>query len=138
MRALLRELGRMGRTVLISSHVLTDLAGLCDRYLVLELGEVVFAGSPDELVRRAGAEPRIEIDIPRRALEATDFLGRHSAVRIARATAEGCEIVLADEGSAPEAISRALHEAGFEIARFAPRVVDLEEAFLRLTKGSIA
>jgi ABC-2 type transport system ATP-binding protein len=138
MRALLRELGRMGRTVLISSHVLTDLVGLCDSYLVLEVGEVVFAGSPDELVRRAGAEPRIEIDIPGRAAEAIDFLGRHPAVRVARATETGCEIVLGDGVGAPETISRALHEAGFEIARFAPRVVDLGEAFLRLTKGTIS
>jgi ABC-2 type transport system ATP-binding protein len=138
MRALLKELGRMGRTVLISSHVLADLAGLCDRYLVLELGEVVFSGSPAELFERAGAEPRIEIDIPGRGAEATHFLGRHPSVRVARATENGCEVVLADPACPAETISRALHEAGFEIARFAPRTIDLEEAFLRLTKGSVA
>jgi len=137
MRALLRELGRMGRTVLISSHVLTDLADLCDRFLVLEQGEMLFSGSLDELVARTGAEARIEIDLPERAAEALELLAREPYAREVRLREGGLDLLLAD-GTPPETVTRALVGAGFPVARFAPREVDLEEAFLRLTKGIVS
>jgi len=138
MRALLRELGRMGRTVLISSHVLTDLVGLCDRFIVLEQGERLFDGTLAELEHRVGAEPRIEIDLPERREEAIAFLGRQAFAREVRGTESGCDLLLASPETRPETVTKALFEAGFPVARFAPRPVDLEEAFLRLTRGIVS
>src|SRR6266704_5123483 len=52
MRELLKELRRMGKTIVISSHILHELAELCTTVGIIELGELLFKGSLEEIVRR--------------------------------------------------------------------------------------
>ena len=66
MRALLKELGSMGKSILISSHVLTDLVDLCDRLLIIEWGEKVFSGSFQELEDMVAAEKERNKELERK------------------------------------------------------------------------
>jgi len=54
-RELLKELHRMGKTILISSHILLELADLCDHLGIIEQGELKFTGTVDDIMRRVGA-----------------------------------------------------------------------------------
>ncbi|MFQ5654762.1 MAG: ABC transporter ATP-binding protein [Planctomycetota bacterium] len=139
MRALLRELRSMGKTILISSHVLTDLADLCDRFLVLERGEVTFTGTLEELTRRVFRGRRIEIAVAGRGEEAAGLIRRRMWAQEVRSLGpDAFEVELTSADVSPEEVSATLFEAGFQVTRFAEREVDLEEAFLRLTQGIVS
>jgi len=139
MRALIKELGRMGKTVLISSHVLPDLDGLCDRLVVLDQGRLLFLGSPDELKRRVFPEKAVEVAVEGDGEAARALLAARPWVKEARALADGGLLVVLDgEDASAARIAHELHEAGFRIARLGERRPDLEEAFIELTRGKEA
>jgi ABC-2 type transport system ATP-binding protein len=145
-REILRELGRMGKTVLISSHVLPDLVGLCNRFVVLDRGQVVFAGTPDELSLTASLHPGETGSqvFPRRRIE-VEAEGDPAALRTwLEAAPFAKEITPFDNGAFRVELdgftgplgdlSTALFQAGFRIVRFVEKEPVLEEAFLRLTR----
>src|SRR5256714_1768524 len=53
MRELLKELRRMGKTILISSHILPELADLCNKVGIIERGELLYSGAIEDIVKRA-------------------------------------------------------------------------------------
>ena len=138
MRTLLAELGRMGKSILISSHVLGDLKGLCDRYLILEAGEVVFQGTHAEFEEAVAGPPRVSVTVPENREEAFAFLAAQPFTSdvIREAPGEFTVRLRGDEFSAVD-VGRALHGAGYVIARLVSDPVDLEEGFLRLTRGVV-
>jgi ABC-2 type transport system ATP-binding protein len=129
MRALLRDVARGGRTVLLSSHVLGEVEQICDRVAVIDAGRLIAEGTPEELgagIRGGGilvaAEP---ID---RA--ATCLLG-HPAVHSVHQE-HGRLRVTVDPARTPE-LNRRLVEAGVDVRELRPFGQSLEDAFLALT-----
>ena len=124
----LRELGRRGTTMLLTTHYMEEAAQLCDRVLIMDAGSVIAEGTPRELVRRhAGAEV-FEVFPP-----FDDALRARCAPLAARveATPEALRLYL-DDGSATKALLDIL--AGRE---FLHRAANLEDVFLHLTKREL-
>ncbi|MEU5725445.1 ABC transporter ATP-binding protein [Micromonospora sp. NPDC047738] len=128
-RELLRALGRGGRTVLLSSHVLGEVEQICDRIVVIDRGRLIADGTPDELRGTLGqavllidADP---ID------EAVACLRAHDRVR-AVDPVDGQLRVTTDPALAA-ALNRRLVEAGIDVRELRPLRHSLEEAFLELT-----
>ena len=147
-RELLKELRRMGKTILISSHILHELAELCSEVGIIERGKLLFSGGVNEILRRAkvGRVFRIQVtDRVREAAERLTGLAGVKKVAIAPNTdAEGdgpSELIQLsfDEagGAAPEDIPSVLVNGGFRLLRFEEEAVNLETAFMRLTKGMV-
>jgi ABC-2 type transport system ATP-binding protein len=139
MRSLLAELGRMGKSVMISSHILGELEELCDSIGIIERGKLVYAGGVDDALKAAGLglqvevrlEPGADLDGLAAALEADD--------RIARAHSEDGAIVveLAPGEHGRHFIVERLIALGARIDAINPRRVRLEDAFMTLTKGAV-
>lgn len=139
MREFLKELGRMGKTVLISSHVLSDLADLCDRVVILEVGEVVFAGTVEELKKRARVGCAVELAVDGDPAKIGIFLREQTWAKEVHSLKDG-HFVVTISGSACSLaqVSGDLFKAGFRVTKFLERDVHLEEAFLRLTTGQVS
>jgi len=134
-REILRELGRMGKTVLISSHVLPDLVGLCERFVILDRGEVAFAGTPAELRTQVSPGRRVDIEAEGDPAILREWLEKWPLAKEVKPSRGGAlEVHLDGAGESLGVLSTALFEAGFRLLRFAERDPDLEEAFLRLTR----
>ncbi len=137
MRELLRELGRMGKTVLISSHVLADLADLCDRLVILNQGKTAFSGSLPELKEKVMPDRTLEIAVEGDVERLREFLLRKIWVRHVNTFKQnGLEVVVNDPEVPLADISATLSQEDFRITRFLEREMDLEEAFLRITRES--
>ena len=119
-RGLLRELAAQGRTVLVSSHLLSEVQQTVDRVVILSHGRVVHEGSLDDL----GSSPSVVVDAPDRA-----------ALRAALAAA-GLPAVDGEEGlvvSAPAAeVGAAAQRAGVALSLLQPERAGLEDVFLQL------
>ena len=127
-RDLLIELAAGGRTILVSSHLLTEVEKTCDHVTIVDRGRIVAAGTPDSL---AGGGERIELRLAadeiaaaQRALEAAGF----------RVTQPPDTAALWVEGAPDGAtVSRLLAAAGTYPDELIRRRDSLEDVFLRLT-----
>ena len=119
-RGLLRQLAAQGRTVLVSSHLLSEVQQTVDRVVILSHGRVVHEGSLDDL----GGAPTVVVDAPDRAA--------------LRAALVGANLPVADSPSglvvtaAPADVGAAAHRAGVPLSLLQPERAGLEEVFLTL------
>ena len=137
-KELLKELRRMGKTIIISSHILTELADLCDHIGILERGRLLAAGPMDEIRKTIRQHRVIEITLASAQEGWADFLGAEPNVlswevsgTVARVDYAGAEESLVD-------FHRALIERGLPVLWMREIETDLEEVFLRVTKGEVA
>ena len=131
MRGFIRGLARGRRTVLLSSHLMTEVEHVCDRVGVISGGTLVGEGTVDELRGHEGLWVRAEpLAAAERLLETL-----RPVERVARS--DGGLSVAADPAAAP-AINRALVEAGIAVGELRPERSSLEQVFLELTQGGEA
>jgi ABC-2 type transport system ATP-binding protein len=137
-RELLKELKAMGKTILISSHILHELAQLCTRIGIIEAGEMVAEGSLDDLYRRLGLRRLVHVQF---AHESDGLADRIRAI-------PGVDAVERDidrfslhvrEGVLPmEELLERLQALGARVRMFQPEAMDMETAFMKLTQGKTA
>ena len=135
-RSLLQELGKMGKTVLISSHILADLQEICTAVAIIEVGRVVWSGSLEEgrsaLEGRRATVDVSEDDAPR-ALAAIRSLPSVEGAEAARG-----KIDVKLKGTAGNEILAALIEAKVEVQAWSVDRKDLEDIFLERTRGIVS
>lgn len=136
-RALLKELHRMGKTILISSHILPELADLCTSIGILERGDLIFQGSVTEAVRRARLGTVVHVATPDDQERARQVLSALPGVQ--SADIRNGAVVLNLEGEATDFsfIARAMIQHDLRIHEIKQEEVNLETAFMRLTKGIV-
>jgi ABC-type multidrug transport system ATPase subunit len=127
MRSFIRDLGRGRRTVLLSSHLMTEVEQTCDRVGVISRGTLVSEGTVDELRGRetlwVRADPLDEAERLVRGLRGIEAVDR----------LDGGLRVATDVAAAP-VINRALVEAGIAVGELRPERASLEKVFLELTE----
>ena len=142
-RELLKELRRMGKTILISSHILHELAELCDTVGIIEQGKLLYNGTTTDIMERSQVGRVVHIEVETRIKEAAALLAGLagiSTVDIVQdrgATHIECTIDSTKSVPISELASR-LVASGFQIRSFQPEQLNLETAFMRLTKGLVS
>jgi ABC-2 type transport system ATP-binding protein len=136
LRELVRELRRMGKTILISSHILPELEELCTWAGFIDQGRMVAAGPISELSARPGTGHAMRVTIDgdegaelARAARLAERMAGAASVEI---NDDHLVITLADTTS-PSALLRELVGAGVPVDAFLPVTGGLAEAFMRLT-----
>ncbi len=124
LRGLLRHLADEGRTVLVSSHQLTEVQAIADRLVILDRGQLVRSGSIAELT--AGTDSVFVRSPAAGALHAA--LSRTAQVQQVGPDA------LQVRGLSSDQVGHAAFEAGIELHELSPRKFDLEELFFALTQ----
>jgi ABC-2 type transport system ATP-binding protein len=137
LRELLRELSAMGKTIVISSHILPELEELCTAVAIIDRGRVLASGSVDQIQARfrRGSVVRARIlGGPDAVGSARKFLGAQAEVASVETLSEGrLELALiGDDDAATGVLYRAM-SAGHRVVSFAPVASDLEELFLQIT-----
>jgi ABC-type multidrug transport system ATPase subunit len=126
MRPFIRSLGRGERTVLLSSHLMSEVEQVADRVGVISRGRLVGVGTVDELRGREGlwlrAEPLAEAERLLVALRGVEEVARDDG-----------GLRIAAEPAAAATINRALVEAGIAVSELRPERASLEKVFLELT-----
>jgi ABC-2 type transport system ATP-binding protein len=126
LRGFLRKLGEQGRTVLVSSHILAEVAQFADRAVVIDRGRLVSAGPVTELVK--AARPAVVVRTPRADALRAALVSEGAAVRAAAAP-DRLEIT----GLGTEEVATLAAALGIPIFELTADPGSLEEAFLRLT-----
>ena len=137
LRELLKVLASRGKAILVSSHILTELAEICDGTVIIEQGRILRAGTMDEILTRDAPHRTVAV----RTLEPVEALHKQllqipgvTVARIAGLLAE------ADIDGGDEACGRVLAEliaAGLHVTEFVHRRAGLEDLFMNVTKGQV-
>ncbi len=138
LRELLRVLADRGKAILISSHILTELAEICNGAAIIEQGRILRAGSMEQII--AGGSPHCTIVL--RAAKATPEtlykeLLQLPAVHEARVVGKEVEIRVDGDEDAHSEILAHLIGRGIRIVDFRRREIDLEDVFMTITKGEV-
>jgi ABC-2 type transport system ATP-binding protein len=131
MRLLIRRLADQGMTVLLSSHLLTEVEDVCNRVAIVRSGRIVYEGEIAALQRGAGTSYRLQTTNDQRALA---VCRAQPGVTDARLDEHGRITFTADEAAAG-LLSQALIEAGALIKAMAPQTITLEDLFFSFTEG---
>jgi ABC-2 type transport system ATP-binding protein len=131
MRLLIRRLADQGMTVVLSSHILTEVEDVCNRVAIVRSGRIVYEGKIADLKSNAGATYRLATTDDDKALAVTRVQPGVSDVRV-----EGGRIHFAADENAAAELSQALVEAGALIRALEPETQTLESLFFSLTEGT--
>ena len=135
MRSLLKQLRGMGKTILVSSHILPELADICNKIGIIEQGELIVNGDVNEVMKQVRAEIVLNVTVSDRLREAADFLQNQPEV-VSVNERQGVLIVKLREGvHAYGPLASRLINNGFELTTFKEDEINLETAFMELTKG---
>ncbi len=137
-RELLKELHRMGKTILISSHILLELADLCNVVGIIERGQMVFTGTVREILERAKVGLVLHVAVAQRQADAVELIKTMPGV-VNTETRDGDIRVMLDAAGGGDAaeIAQRLMAGGYRLTRLQEEQVNLETAFMRLTKGLV-
>jgi ABC-2 type transport system ATP-binding protein len=131
MRELIRDLGLRGITVLLSSHLMTEVEELCNRVAIIRRGRVAYEGSLSELRSRAGVTYRLRTTDDARARGVTE--AQAGIAEIEDGQNDGLAFKAVDE-SAVAGLTLALAESGAQVLELTPRQATLEDLFFELTE----
>jgi len=137
MRELLKELRRMGKTILISSHILPELADLCNTVGIIEQGELLYSGPLAEVVRKARGGMVLHVGVSKNQEQAAALLSQHPEVEHVTANNGYMEVSLKSGVQDYSFVPRQLITAGYQLTLLKEEDVNLETAFMRLTKGMV-
>jgi ABC-2 type transport system ATP-binding protein len=135
MMAILQELQRMGKTIIISSHILSELETLCNRVAIIEKGKLIYTG-PVQGVRdqmstgrivwvRVATDPDKGIEMLKTRPEVIDAVAKDGRLKI----------TLADHNTDHSVIADTLVRGGAKLLELREEELGLEEVFMRVTRG---
>jgi ABC-2 type transport system ATP-binding protein len=131
MRDLIRRLAGEGITVLLSSHLLTEVEELCNRVAIIRKGRIIYEGALDGLLATASESYRLRALEPERARIVC--LGQSGVDGV---TLDGDDVVFRAGDEAVAALSVALGQARVAFTALVPQTTSLEELFLVMTEGA--
>jgi len=136
-RELLRELKRMGKTIMISSHILSELEEICDHVGIIEHGRLVFSGTMEEIRPRLGIESKVRVIVADHQDKAIELLSALPQVRQVQALGDEIAVTFHEGRDADGIVARTLVNADLNIISLQPERLKLDDAFLQLTKGVV-
>ncbi len=135
MRALLKELRNMGKTILVSSHILPELADICNKIGIIEQGRLLVNGEVTDVMKQVRSDIVLNIAVADRQTDAANLLESQPEVESVH-DKNGILIVKLNEGVNQYGFlaSRLIHQ-GYDLILFKEDEINLETAFMHLTKG---
>jgi len=137
MRELLRELQRLGKTMIVSSHILSELGEFCNKLGIIERGKLLVTGTIDELMTQARAHAAVRVQVVDQIDRAHARISSDPRVGTVEIISGVIHITLADPQQHHHFIAETLVAAGIGIHSITLEQIKLEDVFLRLTKGTV-
>lgn len=147
LRDMIVALAEMGKTLLISSHILSELAEVCHRVGIIEHGQLLAVGTVDEILQggptrnsdQAPDAPRstVEIAVAQDLQQCVDFLSEQHNIEPIEITGNVLTIPISDNVNEQADLLAELVHAGIRVSSFQTKQRSLEEAFLHVTQGRV-
>jgi len=136
-KALLKELRRMGKTILISSHILTELADCCTSIGIIERGQLLMHGPIEDVYRRIRGNHLIEVRFNSGMDVGLSIIRSCPFTRDVQVDVNSCTIELASDDNGTAQLLAQLVSQGVGVRSYAAKDPTLEDVFMMVTKGLV-
>ncbi len=133
LKEIIKQLRSMQKTVLISSHILPELAEICDQVGIMEKGKLIASGSVEEITATDKAFAFMRIEVLAKQEELSAFLQQQEYVSAVEKEGNGLRFVWNGENQARGALLHNIVESGWTVIEFSEVKRNLEEAFMAVT-----
>jgi ABC-2 type transport system ATP-binding protein len=137
-KALLKELRRMGKTILISSHILTELADCCTSIGIIERGQLLMNGPIDEVYKRIRSDRVIEVKFTNGMDVGLSIIRSSPHLRDIQVDNHNARLELQTDDKGVAELLQQLIAQGVGIRSFAEKEPTLEDVFMLVTKGLVS
>ncbi|NBP87020.1 MAG: ABC transporter ATP-binding protein [Planctomycetia bacterium] len=137
MRGLLKRLQDLGKTILVSSHILPELADICNRVGIIEYGQLLACGDVSDLLAQVRGRPVILLEVAGDPEKAARLLEDCAGVAEVTVRDGLVRATLADRSTDTSLLPNRLIGGGIALRGMREEEINLETAFLELTKGSL-
>jgi ABC-2 type transport system ATP-binding protein len=134
-RGLLKELRNMGKTIMVSSHILPELADICNKIGIIERGELLVNADVSEVMKRVRRQTILQIGIHGGGENAAKLLEGHAIVSSIEVHNGKLTVTLAEGAEDYSDLATLLVQAGHKLTMLKEEELNLETAFMALTKG---
>jgi ABC-2 type transport system ATP-binding protein len=138
MRELLKELQSMGKTIIVSSHILHELSQFCTHIGIVERGQMVANGSLTEIYRALSLRRTIHVQLANQTPELAAKIRALPHVAGVDEQTDRLAVQLREDEMSIEDLLDAIHALGARVRMFQPDAMDMETAFMKLTEGRTA
>jgi ABC-2 type transport system ATP-binding protein len=137
LREMLRALVHRGKTVLVSSHILTELAEICDRVGIIEQGRLLATGTVAEIQQQLPARRVVLVTLLGPVAACRDWLAQRADVTELTVQGQLLRFAFAGDPAAEASLLRELVLAGFSVVAFGGQQRSLEDLFMHVTRGAV-
>jgi ABC-2 type transport system ATP-binding protein len=137
LREMIAQLAAAGKAILISSHILTELAEICDKVGIIERGRLLAVGSMADVSARTQEQSTVRVRVLRDSERLTGWLTARGDVSELQVDGDLAMFSHAGDREAEAALLRAMVEAGFPVVEFGVKHKSLEDVFLHVTEGRV-
>ena len=135
MRELLRRLGQMGKTIVVSSHILPELADICNKIGIIDRGVMTVNSDVADVMQQIRRKIGLHIRVTGDPQKAAEIVSNHASVDTVELVDDQIIVSLHEDETDYSVLAQLLVEAGHGILLFQEESVNLEKAFMMLTKG---
>jgi ABC-2 type transport system ATP-binding protein len=135
MRGLIKRLGGMGKTIMVSSHILPELADICNKIGIIENGELKVNERVSDVMKRIRRQTVLQIRVADRMDAAAKLLDDQPMVERVEQQDGLLQVTLVPDVADYSDLPTALVSAGFKLQLFKEEEINLETAFMMLTQG---
>lgn len=135
LRNVLRRLSDEGKTILISSHILTELSGFCSHIAIMDKGAIRLSGAVEEVQRTIIGAKRIDIAVLADCPRAVELAGRFPGSKVTSVHDNTFTVEVPDNPKEVAALNTHLVKEGIEVIGFSERKADIEELFMKISGG---
>lgn len=138
LKELLREIGAMGKIVIVSSHILPELSDFCNKIGIIEKGELLLWGNVEDILHQIQPTRLLTIRCLDGAKKLTEWLSKQPEIINVQVVNDTIEAQFVGDDEAQADLLRRIILDGHRIAIFSETMMSLEDVFLRVTKGEVA
>jgi ABC-2 type transport system ATP-binding protein len=134
-RGLLKELRNLGKTIMVSSHILPELADICNKIGIIERGELIHNADVEKLMSQVRRQTILNVAVVGDGDGAAKVLQEHPIVEKVDRRGDTLVVTLVPDTADYSPLATLLVERKFKLSLFKEEEIDLETAFMALTKG---
>ncbi len=134
-RGLLKELRNLGKTIMVSSHILPELADICNKIGIIERGELLVNADVEQVMKQVRRQTILNVGVVENRDAAARLLEDHPSVEKVASRGNLLVVTLVPAAADYTQLATLLVEAGFKLSLFKEDELNLETAFMALTKG---
>ena len=137
LRSMTRQLAADNKTVLVGSHILTELAEMCDRVGIIEKGSLLAVGTVEEIQQEQTSRSEVLVRLLQDSAKLATWLECRGHVEPVIVDGQQVKFRIADQGEQQANLVREMILAGFSITEFSTQSKTLEDVFMHVTKGVV-